>query len=495
MFATLKSWLKPTPTAARPQPKLALTALEAREVPAFLASWSPQDLVLRLTGTNGDDTATVLQANGVVQVVGAGAIQVKVNGQVVGAAGALPSTQIVKVVADGYDRDDTVSVVTIPFNDSRDYSLHRPLALEAYGGRGNDTLKGDNFYVVKDTLDGGSGDDRLEGNGGDDTLTGGADIDTLVGGMGNDTLDGGTGNDWLFGDSGTSMHPDTYRALNTTAAKKGGNDTLRGGDGNDYLWGEGGNDTLYGQGGNDRLYGGWGNDGLFGGSHYDVLEGEGGADRLLVWEPVLSDLAYTTLNGVQTEDAVVRFRDGKAGTYKNTVHTAGSWNPADIETMDGALRWLHERTGNTKLLERATGSDLVFVRLGGRNGQATAWNAGGAELIYCPDNMLSLTPARVQAVTVHEIGHNWDTENPKWTQFMAISGWTQTPQSGSEWCKGGDDDENWWYKCNAEFVSGYAKTNPREDFAECLEAIFEGNTDAIPMKTALINSWLDSISS
>ncbi len=189
MFKQLKAFLgrtSDTATASKvTRPKLGLTTLESREVPAFLASWSPQDMILRLEGTNFADTATVLQSQGIVQVLGAAPIQVKVNGQVVGMAGALASTQIARVTADAKGGDDSLSVVTIPFNDSRDFYLHRGLQLTAFGGSGNDTLKGNNWnYGEADHLDGGSGNDRLEGKGGNDMLIGGADNDELVGGSG-----------------------------------------------------------------------------------------------------------------------------------------------------------------------------------------------------------------------------------------------------------------------------------------------------------------------
>lgn len=514
-------------------------------MPAFLASWSPQDYVLRLTGTSGDDTATVLQANGLVQVPGAGNIQVKVNGQVVGAAAALPSNQIVRVTADGYAGKDSVSMVTIPCYDSRDYSVHHPLALEAYGGSGNDTLKGDAFYAAKDRLDGRSGDDRLEGGGGDVTLIGGADNDQLVGGHGNDTLDGGSGNDFLFGDYGTSMHPDTYRALTNTAAQKGGYDTLRGGTGNDYLWGEGGNDTLYGQGGNDQLYGGWGNDGLFGGSHDDNLYGEYGADRLLVWAPVLSDLAYTTLHGVEAEDAVITFKDTTGTQTVNTRLTvdpdvpglpnyskvlpmrygSASWAEAEVEQIDVGLKFMHEATNNTTLLKDSAGRNTVLQRYGeyipytatdtggllveeqrAANGfSAGAWNLGASGLAYTSAGVRS--GADWMAVTaVHELAHNWDTESVFWGMWLDQSGWVARPGTASAPAgKSISGNGGWFHDTAAVFyrdntMDNYSKWSPEEDWATTFEAYFlnqEGKLSAtkatqLAGKFAFIDAFLES---
>ena len=70
------------------------------------------------------------------------------------------------------------------------FTLDRPDPIELKGGKG------------KDTLTGGSGNDRLSGGNGKDTLFGLAGDDTLVGGNGKDRLNGGLGNDTLQGGKG-----------------------------------------------------------------------------------------------------------------------------------------------------------------------------------------------------------------------------------------------------------------------------------------------------
>jgi len=60
----------------------------------------------------------------------------------------------------------------------------------------------------------------------------------------------------------------------------GGADKLVGGSGNDVLAGGGGGDAIYGGSGNDVLNGGSGNDALWGGSGRDVLRPGGGHDSL-----------------------------------------------------------------------------------------------------------------------------------------------------------------------------------------------------------------------
>jgi Ca2+-binding RTX toxin-like protein len=132
-----------------------------------------------------------------------------------------------------------------------------PVAIEAIGTAGNDTLIG---VSGNDTLDGGDGDDVLEGVEGDDLLDGGAGNDSLVGGSGDDSLVGGTGDDVLLGGTG--------------------DDLLVGGDGDDALSGGGGNDTLVGGIGDNSLYGGDGRDDAAGGDGDDAAYGDAGADRL-----------------------------------------------------------------------------------------------------------------------------------------------------------------------------------------------------------------------
>ncbi|MEV4345030.1 calcium-binding protein [Actinoplanes sp. NPDC049596] len=73
------------------------------------------------------------------------------------------------------------------------------LRLIAYGGTGNDTIRGSSSG---DVIHGGSGADTAYGNGGPDALHGEAGNDALYGGAGNDRLFGGPGKDKLRGGPG-----------------------------------------------------------------------------------------------------------------------------------------------------------------------------------------------------------------------------------------------------------------------------------------------------
>jgi Ca2+-binding RTX toxin-like protein len=85
-----------------------------------------------------------------------------------------------------YDRGDSVT------NKTR-------LKLIAYGGSGNDTIRG---ASAGDLVYGGSGADTVYGNGGNDKIYGGSGNDNLFGGSGDDRLIGGTGKDKLRGGPG-----------------------------------------------------------------------------------------------------------------------------------------------------------------------------------------------------------------------------------------------------------------------------------------------------
>lgn len=85
-----------------------------------------------------------------------------------------------------YDRGDSIT------NKTR-------LKLIAYGGSGNDTIRG---ASAGDLIHGETGDDTVHGNGGNDTIHGGPGRDQLYGGSGNDHLIGGSGKDKLRGGPG-----------------------------------------------------------------------------------------------------------------------------------------------------------------------------------------------------------------------------------------------------------------------------------------------------
>lgn len=117
--------------------------------------------------------------------------------------GNLAGTAVRRVTADGGTGDDVID------------GSGTTVALELFGGDGNDTVTG------------GTAADVLFGGIGDDILSGGAGADSLFGGHGHDRLAGGRGRDVLSGDDGDDVLDD--------GVKDGQQDVLSGGAGADQF--------------------------------------------------------------------------------------------------------------------------------------------------------------------------------------------------------------------------------------------------------------------
>jgi hypothetical protein len=354
-----------------------------------------------------------------------------------------------------------------------------------YGGYGNDVLRGGS---VRDVLYGESGNDQLIGNAGNDGLYGSYGNDTLEGGSGDDSLYGSYGNDSILGGSGADYlsGSDGNDVLeggsgNDTLYAGAHNDVLRGDSGSDDMFGGSGNDNLYGGSGEDYLNGESGDDGLFGGTGEDQLRGSTGDDRFLVLNDVPVQIlgitvGHTTNDAIldrASSDARVNFEHGEGRRFdfsggRWSELADGAFTDAEIERVDQALADLHHQTHNTKLLKQAGGGELLFERLGPQidgNFNVGGINSGGSKIIlldasFTSDNWLA-------QVVFHEVGHNWDDENANWGDWKNISGWRNFFwfwESKDAYTESGDGE--WWYLDGTTFASNYAKTNPKEDFAE-----------------------------
>lgn len=462
--------------ARRKQRTLRLELLEERKVFAISASLG-SDAVLRVTGSEGADKIAVIN-HGINTVV-------YDNGTAVFSA---PTLGVGRIQVDARGGDDTVQVVNVPYYHPDPilgtlYNKLLPATID--GGSGNDVLIGsqandilrdssgnnifrggdgnDTIYggSGNDTIDGGNGDDKLYGYGGRNVIQGGDGADSIYGGSDAETLEGGGGNDSLYGYGGD----DTMRGDDGDDALygDGGNDLMWGGSGSDRLNGYDGNDRLFGDSGADILNGGSGNDGLFGGEGHDKLSGGTGADRILVWDAALSDIAYHTVTDRDASDAVIHFVD----TYRtNTVGKdswAGEyWTEGEIEQVDDSLAWLHRLTNNTTLLKSSIGTDMIFERWGATlqesGGGVYAWNLGGGRMSIT-DVGFSNGKTELDLSVLHEIAHNWDTENARWSQWLALSGWRQR------------GDGSWSSSSTATFYGG-GGDNPNEDWAWSFEAYY-----------------------
>lgn len=348
----------------------------------------------------------------------------------------------------------------------------------AQGGNGADRLIGQSG---NDVLIGQAGNDFLFGNDGNDRMFGGDGDDRLFGHDGNDRLDGGNGNDRLSGMNGD----DHLLGKDGSDRLYGGNDNdfLEGGDQSDILQGNGGNDTLYGQGGGDLINGGTGNDGLFGGAGQDVMSGSSGADRFLAMdnETWTGTDIVDWMDDVSSEDAVISFGNAAAvnditfGSLGESFDfAAGDFTEEEIELVDAALADLHRKTNNTTLLKTASGGQISFLRQGSQTSdnsfQVGGWN-NGVDIVLTDRTFSS--DDRVYRVSIHEIAHNWEDENPGWDAWKAISGWTTEDKSGDpNYTQGLNASQTWYHLADAGFAREYGRTNPKEDFATSMAAYF-----------------------
>jgi hypothetical protein len=193
-------------TARTTKTRLALTALEAREVPASLTAFLSNG-VLTVTGTNQSEYIALYESGGKVQLCWSDPGVVSSQKLTHGAS----YSGVTKVVVNAGDGNDVVNLNFTSFNGIAVSPLGKPSVVNGgngndaiYGGKGNDLLYGN---AGIDTLSGNAGNDTLSGDAGNDLLYGGDGADALYGGDGDDYLNGGPGTDTFYGGTGT----DTFR--------------------------------------------------------------------------------------------------------------------------------------------------------------------------------------------------------------------------------------------------------------------------------------------
>src|SRR5205823_4374063 len=125
--------------------------------------------VLKITGTDGDDSIRVTQQRFTRMEVSDHNGPVW-NGQ---------ADQVRKIEVRGGKGDDTITL-SLPEDGVK-------IPAEVRGGAGNDTIKG------------GAGNDHVSGGGGNDQISGGGGHDRIHRGAGNDSLKGGAGDDRITG--------------------------------------------------------------------------------------------------------------------------------------------------------------------------------------------------------------------------------------------------------------------------------------------------------
>ena len=177
--------------------------IESLETRQLFSVFPDASILLRLTGSNGDDTFTVAITPDHT------AVDLGINGR----HKQYPLGVIHRVEIYARNGNDNVLVD----------ETNGPIRCQTWidGGLGNDTLHGGSG---SDTIVGGDGKDKIDGGGGDDQLNGGNDNDVLYGSGGNDYLIGDFGRDRMYGGDGNDLF-DWTRGI----------DVIYGGSGSDVL--------------------------------------------------------------------------------------------------------------------------------------------------------------------------------------------------------------------------------------------------------------------
>jgi hypothetical protein len=97
----------------------------------------------------------------------------------------------------------------------------------------------------------------------------------------------------------------------------------------------------------------------------------------------------------------------------------------------------------------------------------------GNGLMVLTNTLFAQGAGQVHLTTVHELAHNWDDENPRFTAWKALSGWVPGTTPNANQQRSGDGQ--WLHNTTAQFAEDqvHARRNPREDFCEAFEAYFK----------------------
>lgn len=442
--------------------RLNLEPLEQRYV---LASAMFADGVVWIEGTDGRDTIAIQQIYDELIVEGADF--------------RISASLVARIEASLHDHHDTIQ-------------NHSSIPLHAFGGDGNDTLRGG---YGDDVLNGGAGFDRLTGGYGDDILEGGdASMDELDGGPGNDQLEGYTDIDYirvigqsleLKGTNGNDrillsksedvlylnnrpfrwLQPSIrilalsgndliVNATDIPLAVFGGegndrvvgglaDDTLYGDQGNDFLFGHHGNDSLIGFTGDDKIFGGSGDDHLDGGDGNDVINGGSGMDRFVFSTPS-SFGDRKLLNDPDTRN-ILDFT-------KTTVSIAVDLSLA-VATVIDEYRVMHSRAGGFEKIYGGKGDDIIrgsdFPEMidGGDGNDYIYGNAGSDELYGSGGSDVVYGGAGNDVIRTGE-GDNRAFGEAGNDLIYALN--------GNDELRGGDGDDEIYGHGGADFIDGGA---------------------------------------
>ncbi|OZA34127.1 MAG: hypothetical protein B7X92_10655 [Novosphingobium sp. 17-62-9] len=290
------------------------------------------------------------------------------------------------------------------------------VAIDWFGGEGDDTFQSMSSNGAVDTVTGGAGRDRYVLNYGyDGVVDVFTDFQTSDTGNGSDAIDirsflasgylngyvygtnpfasghmqlvqdgadvllqinpAGTGTEWQSILRLTNVDLTTWQFDNLIPALarngSGFSTSSSGGEGDDYLFGTGETDTIDGGGGADRLIGDWGNDTLSGEAGDDLIDGGEGADTLFGGDgnDVFGDSPSAYLD-LRVNRPVSAVGNDSAANYR-AQSDRGDFNDGQIDVMTGgggADIYYLEYNGNNETVDIVTDFDVTqdvigFARL------------------------------------------------------------------------------------------------------------------------------------
>lgn len=218
------------------------------------------------------------------------------------------------------------------------------------GGAGNDSIEGGNG---QDTMDGGSGDDNLDGGTNNDLIRGDDGEDSITGGRGRDTIEGGADSDTIYGGQGR--------------------DVLEGNTGNDLIFGDGGRDTINGGTGDDEIFGNNGDDRLTGGEGADILTGGRGNDRFDY--TLLSDSLLDSFDRITDFNTNREKIDGPNAVAKADVDQLGDVGTLNEANIQGLLTVANFEANTAATFTAESGTRTFLAINDGVDGFSTADDA------------------------------------------------------------------------------------------------------------------------
>ncbi|MGL4462188.1 MAG: hypothetical protein ACRC1K_08535, partial [Planctomycetia bacterium] len=242
-------------------------------------------------------------------------------------------------------------------------------------------------------------------------------------------------------------------------------DILQGGAGNDVLNGEDGDDQLFGGQNGDRLNGGDGDDGLAGGNFndIDVISAGTGEDRVLL------SPEDTAVDFSQNSDARINIQNGTT-----------RWSTRELTLVDDALKDLQDRVQSPRILRRANGNELTFVRQNTLGGNVKAVNDDNGSIRFANDAFDESRELVVDTV-IDQMAKNWDEPaemgRSDFRDWKALSSWRQRPPANPAAFTRSLDGK-WFYANTASFSPvveagrQVGRTNPFEDWSTIWQTYF-----------------------